>query len=107
MDHASARFVHTKRAFEERYGIEYTPVLEEYIKLQITYGEAVHRHTKPDGTSSQYVVTLACGTKVIIAQDNVTLDICTVLTSGMYKPKRQDNKKKRNPKRNKKTNWEM
>ena len=72
MDHSSARFVHTKRAFEERYGIEYTPLVEEYIKQQILYGGATHKHTKPDGSSSQYVVKLACGTRVIIAIDSIT-----------------------------------
>ena len=106
MDHSSARFVHTQRAFEERYGIEYTPLVEEYIQNLIWSGQTEIQHTK-DGGSQQHRVILQDGTKVIVAFDPVTGDICTALTSGMYKQSKKRNKKKRNPKRNKKTNWEM
>lgn len=107
MDHTSARFIHTQRAFEQRYGIEYTPLVEEHIQWQIDTGLAELLHTKADGSSKQYKVTLGCSTKVIVAFDPKTGDICTALTSGMYKSKRIHNKKKRNPKRNKRTNFEL
>jgi len=107
MNHTSARFIHTQRAFEARYGIEYTPAVEDYIQNLIWSGQSELLHTKADASSQQYRVVLQCGTRVIVAFEPKTGDICTVLTSGMYKSKRVHNKKKHNPKRNKRTNFEL
>jgi hypothetical protein len=90
----------------EHYGIDYTPVVEEYILWQIVMGKAELRHKKLGG-SEQYIVVLECGTKVVVAYDPATGDICTALKPGSYKNKRIHNKKKRNPKRFKRTNWEL